>query len=516
MGRGRSFRCLLRFQEYSKCSFYVNKKKSRGPWSTIVKGRESHWLIFLVIASGVFLSTLDSSMVNIALPSIMKEFHSPLHKTEWVVMAYLLTTSSTLLLWGHLADRLGRSRFYTLGFLLFGIGSAGCALSGSLNILIGARFFQALGAAMMMANGPAIIRHTFPAARLGRSMGFIGIPVSLGLMCGPAVGGMLIQFFSWRALFTLSVAASFGFALLSYFILPRSPAGQTAEKRSYDWPGALVWTLLLCTASLSLTHAFSAEISWQWGMLMICSALLAFVVFVKIEARAAEPVLPLAFLKKRFFTIGVVSALLSFLLLFFVLILVPFYLDRVLGLSAARIGLIMTTIPLAAIVAAPVAGWLSDSIGARILSTLGLALSTSGLLLLASLTPQTSPWGVAARLSLLGLGQAIFLSPNSASVLARMGAKNSGTAAALLATARNLGMMLGVALAGLFFSLFFRQLTGGVELKNYTPGLEDFFCRALRSSFLLIAVAGFAAVAISWQRPVFESERPGSDTDIQE
>ena len=481
-----------------------------------MKDRESNWLIFLVIASGVFLSTLDSSMVNIALPSIMKEFHSPLHKTEWVVMAYLLTTSSTLLLWGHLADRLGRSRFYTLGFLLFGLGSAGCALSGSLHMLIGARFFQALGAAMMMANGPAIIRHTFSTARLGRSMGFIGIPVSLGLMCGPVLGGMLIEFFSWRALFILSGTASFGFALLSNFILPPSTAGRTPEKRSYDWPGALLWTLLLGTASLSLTHAFSADMSWQWGMLMICCTLLAFVFFVTVEARAAEPVLPLVFLQKRFFTIGVVSALLSFLLLFFVLILIPFYLDRVLGLSAARTGLVMTTIPLAAIVAAPLAGWLSDSVGARILSTLGLALSTIGLLLLASLTPQTSPWGVAARLSFLGLGQAIFLSPNSASVLVRMGAKNSGTAAALLATARNLGMMLGVALAGLFFSFFFRQITGGVELKNYVPGLEDFFCRSLRSSFLLVSVAGFAAVAISWQRPVFERERTGSDADVEE
>jgi EmrB/QacA subfamily drug resistance transporter len=483
----------------------------------MVSNRENNWLIFLVIASGVFLSTLDSSMVNIALPSIMQEFHAPLHKTEWVVMAYLLTTSSTLLFWGHLADRLGRSRFYSLGFLLFGLGSGGCALAGSLNMLIGARFFQALGAAMMMANGPAIIRHTVPASRLGRSMGLIGIPVSLGLMCGPALGGLLIDFFSWRALFTLSLAASFVFALLSHLILPApAPAAPATAQRGYDWAGALIWTLLLCGASLSLTHAFAAEISWSWGMFIIGCTLLAFTVFVRIEARAAEPVLPLVFLKKRFFTIGVVSALLSFLLLFFVLILIPFYLDRVLGLSAARTGLIMTTIPLAAIVAAPLAGWLSDSIGARILSTLGLALSTAGLLLLATLTPQTPPWGVAARLAFMGLGQAIFLSPNSASVLAKMGAKNSGTAAALLATARNLGMMLGVALAGLFFSFFFSQLTGGVELKNYASGLEESFCRALRSSFLLIAVAGCGAVALSWQRPVFSTERSGSDTDVEE
>jgi len=480
-----------------------------------VAGVDKKLLIFLVVASGVFLSTLDSSMVNIALPSIMAEFQAPLHKTEWVVMAYLLTTSSTLLFWGHLSDRLGRNRFYGLGFFVFGLGSAGCAFATSLHMLIGARFFQALGAAMMMANGPAIIRQTFAPDKLGRSMGFIGIPVSLGLMSGPVVGGYLIEFFSWRALFLFSLSASFCFAVLSQFILPPTPPRSPAEKR-YDWPGAVLWSVLLFTASFSLTHAFSAQISPLWGAGIICCAIAALLVFMKIESRAAEPVLPLSFLKKRFFTIGVASALLSFLLLFFVLILIPFYLDLVLGLPASRIGLIMTAIPLAAIVVAPVAGWLSDSVGARILSTLGLAFSTIGLLLLAFLSPETHPAGVAARLVFLGVGQAIFLSPNSASVLARIGDKNSGTAAALLATARNLGMMLGVALAGLFFSYFFRKITGGVELKEYSMVHAQSFCLALRSSFLLVSLAGFGAVVLSWQRPVFINARMGSDADIKE
>jgi EmrB/QacA subfamily drug resistance transporter len=480
-----------------------------------VAGFDKKILIFLVVASGVFLSTLDSSMVNIALPSIMAEFQAPLHRTEWVVMAYLLTISSTLLFWGHLADRLGRSRFYGFGLFLFGLGSAGCAFAISLNMLIGARFFQALGAAMMMANGPAIIRQTFAPEKLGRSMGFIGIPVSLGLMSGPVLGGYLIEFFSWRALFLFSLGASLCIALLSQFILPPTPALQPVKNR-YDWPGAVLWSFLLVTASISLTHALPAQISPLWGVALICCVIAALLLFIRVESRAEEPVLPLSFLKKRFFTIGFVSALLSFLLLFFVLILIPFYLDLVLRLSPSRIGLIMTAIPLAAMVAAPVAGWLSDSLGAKILSTLGLVFSTIGLLLLAFLSPETQPGGVAGRLIFLGLGQAIFLSPNSASVLARMGEKNSGTAAALLATARNLGMMLGVALAGLFFSFFFRQITGGVELKEYSMAHAGDFCLALRSSFLLVSVVGLGAVVLSWQRPVFISAKMASDVDIKE
>ncbi len=161
---------------------------------------------------------------------------------------------------------------------LFGLGSAGCAFAISLNMLIGARFFQALGAAMMMANGPAIIRQTFAPEKLGRSMGFIGIPVSLGLMSGPVLGGYLIEFFSWRALFLLSLAASFGFAVLSQFILPPTPARQPAEKR-YDWPGAVLWSFLLVTASISLTHVFSAQISPLWGGALICCAIAALFCF---------------------------------------------------------------------------------------------------------------------------------------------------------------------------------------------------------------------------------------------
>lgn len=465
-----------------------------------------------MVASGVFLSTLDSSMMNIALPAIMQEFHSPLHKTEWVVMIYLLTTSSTLLFWGHISDRLGRGRFYGIGFLLFGIGSGLCALAGSLNILLSTRFLQALGAAIMMANGPAIIRQTFPPDKLGRGMGFIGIPVSLGLMSGPVLGGYLIEIFSWRALFFLSLPASFCFALLSQFVLPPSTsAGES--KNHYDWAGAFLWSFLLFTASITLTHAVSSQLPWQLSAFMICCAIPAFLLFIKIEARAVEPVLPLSFLKKRFFLIGVTCALLSFLLLFSALILIPFYLDLVLGFSPSKTGIVMTVIPLSAMVAAPIAGWLSDTLGARILSTLGLLFSTSGLLLLATLTPDMQSNEVSARLIFLGLGQAIFLSPNSASVLSKTTAKNSGTAAALLATARNLGMMLGVALAGLFFSFFFKKLTGGLELKQYSIEHAVPFCQALRNSFLLISLIGFGAVFLSWQR---HPAQQVSDADIKE
>lgn len=458
-------------------------------------------LVFLVIASGVFLSTLDSSMVNIALPIIMAEFRTPLHKTEWVVMAYLLTTSITLLFWGNVSDRLGRGRLYAIGFLVFGLGSMGCAFSGTMSTLIGFRVFQALGAAMMMANGPAIIRDVFPPEKLGRSMGLIGVPVSLGLMTGPLVGGYVIEFFSWRALFLLSLPISIIFGCLAYFILPscRSSQGVT----SFDWLGVVLWSMLLFLASLIITHLSAPVISWTTAVMASCVFGITLFFFVKIEGKVKSPIFPLTLLKKSFFSIGLISALLSFQILFSALILTPFYLNLILHLSPAKIGLVMTAISLSALIVAPIAGWCSDFIGAKILSTLGLCFSTVGLILLATVTSNTSPVSVAFRLLFFGIGQAIFLSPNSASVLGRLGRKNSGTAAALLATARNVGMMLGIGLAGFIFSFYFRIITGGMDFSQSGVDFEQDFCLAFRYTFLTLSAVGVSATFLSWQRPIF-------------
>ena len=153
------------------------------------------WLFFCMVAIGVFLSTMDSSMVNVALPTIMRSFTTTLAQTEWVALIYLLTITITLLIWGRLSDRLGKGKMYLLGMLLFSIGSVLCYLSSSLSMLIFCRFIQACGASMMMSSGPAIIKMVFPLHQLGRALGLVGIATSIGLMSGPVVSGFLIHFF---------------------------------------------------------------------------------------------------------------------------------------------------------------------------------------------------------------------------------------------------------------------------------------------------------------------------------
>jgi len=462
-----------------------------------VSSPANKWPTFLIVATGVFMSTLDSSMVNIALPFIMQEFHSSLSDTQWVVMIYLLTITASLLFWGHLSDRLGRSRIYTAGLLIFGLGSLACAYAPALSFLIFARFCQALGGAMMMAAGPAIIKETFPREQLGRGLGLIGMAVSLGLMSGPSLGGFLLGLASWRVLFFITVPLGLIFAFLAIRILPGPAKHYTGP---LDWLGSLAWAAALVLFCLTLTHASSANWSATRLLLTGTAGAAALCCFVAVESRLPHPLLSLQLFRNRHFSLAITSAVLSFMVLFAVILLIPFHLDRVLGLPPSKIGMVMLAIPSSILLVSPLAGWLSDSVGARFISTLGLSVSTLGVLLLTTIEATTTPLVIAGHLLLLGLGQALFLSPNSASVLSHVEADTAGAAAALLATARNLGMLLGIAQAALLFSLFFRGETNGLDLRDFRPEHTASFLTALHATLLGAALSGLLGITASWLR----------------
>lgn len=454
------------------------------------------WKKFLIVAVGVFMSTLDSSMVNIALPTLMRHFHSPMHDTEWVVLSYLLTITATLLFWGHLGDRLGRGRLYGAGMLIFALGSLSCAVSPGLTSLVLSRFAQGLGAAMMMATGPAIIRDSFPPEQLGRALGLIGVAVSLGLMSGPGLGGLLIQFFSWRALFYLTVPIGLLFSILAARYLPKQ---RQARGAAIDWLGSLILTATLCLFTLLLTKL--AEGGSRTTLIVLAAPLLPLLAaFLAVEQRVRHPLLPLEIFANRFFCLGIISAALSFANLFGAIILTPFYLDHVRGMAPADIGLIMMAIPAAIMLASPLAGWLSDLVDRGLLATLGMLLSSAAMFLLATTGTATSLTALTTRLALLGAGQALFLSSNSAAVLAHTPLNRTGTAAALLAAARNLGMLLGISLATLVFARIFSRQTGGLDLRDYRPEQAEAFLAALRGALIAAAIIGLAGAALSWSR----------------
>jgi EmrB/QacA subfamily drug resistance transporter len=471
--------------------------------------------VFLTVAAGVFMSTMDSSQVNIALPALMRSFHSSLALTEWVVQVYLLTVTVLLVFWGRLCGKWGCGPVYSRGLLVFTAGSLLCGMASSAWFLICCRFLQALGASMMMAAGPVLIRSVFPAERLGRGLGLVGIATSLGLMTGPVVSGLLLRWLHWRAIFWVTVPVGLVFFLYSR----RSLAGfsqcraHAAERdndgaggsKTFDLAGAMLWVSGVTLAVLLATHAAwlrsdkgiaASVLFWSGTVVMLCSWLL----FFWREKRAPHPILPLPLFRKRFFATAICSSALSFTVLFVVLILVPFYLDKILRLPPDRLGYVMMSLPLTVFLVSPTAGRLHDWIGARIVATAGLLCCLAGILLLGGLTTDSSALFVAGCLALMGFGQAMFLAPNSASVLARVSEEEAGLTASLLATARNFGMLTGTALAGLSFALHYAGATGGLDMRDFVPATAPAFMAALRSTFWYAAVLALAAVAVSWLR----------------
>ena len=470
---------------------------------------QQHTRVLLLVATGVFMSTLDSSMLNVALPSIMHAYGSTLALTEWVIIIYLLTITVMLLFWGHLSTRYGQGKIYNFGVLVFAIGSLLCFLAPGIHTLIFFRFVQALGASMMMAMGPALIKSVFPPEQLGRGLGQIGIATSLGLMTGPAISGLLIRWSHWRIIFLITVPVG----LLVYFIgrnglTISGPANQVmtaeGEKHHFDRVGALLWTVAIGLTLLIATHATSLCCAKQQNysllIINIFLTLSAWFLLAIHELKHPYPLLPLGLFKKRFFGMAMLSSMLSFCVLFFVLLLTPFYLRSALQLSADRIGYVMMALPLCVFFVSPVAGRLHDRIGARIVATTGLGFCLAGLLLLTTIDGATSPLSIAALLALLGFGQAMFLSPNSAAALSGVSHSQAGVTSSLLATARNMGMLIGTALAGLIFTIYFSRLTGGMDMKDFVPEYTPQFMIALKRSFQAAAVIAAVGMAASWWR----------------
>ena len=439
-------------------------------------------------------------MTNVALPSIMRSFGSSLPQTEWVVLIYLLTITVTLLFWGHFADHYGKTTVYLVGMLVFTSGSFACYLAASLGQLCFFRFIQAMGAAMMMATGPAIIKMVFPMGQLGMALGFIGIATSTGLLFGPVVSGVLIHNYSWRIIFLATVPISTIAFVWGWLRLRPNcmDVEKTSTKYSMDWFGMFLWATIV-SAVVLLSTLYS-----QTNLYVIFAAafgvILLALLFLKIEFQQQIPLFPLTLFRKRFFSIAIFCAALSFTVLFVVLILMPFYMDYILGLSAQQIGFVMMSVPISVFLVSPISGMLFDRIGSRLLTTSGLAIAAFSLFCICLLTKDSTSMDIAWRLGLLGCGQALFLSPNSAEVLGSVSHDQVGISSGLLATARNLGMLFGVTLAGLLFGLLFSQLTGGLDLKHFQPEQADSFMIALTVTFAMTALLSLAGAILSGLR----------------
>jgi EmrB/QacA subfamily drug resistance transporter len=475
------------------------------------------WLAFGILAIGVFMSTLDGSIVNISLPAIASYFHVPLNGAiEWVTIAYLVATAASLLTAGRVADMLGRKPVWSIGLVVFTLGSAICGAAPSLGFLVVARAFQGLGGALLMAVSPAMLTSVFPPQERGRALGLNAINVSLGVSTGPTLGGLITTSLSWRWIFYVNVPVGIIGFLATWFLLKER---HVPRQGRFDPVGACALGLGL--AGITLALSFGQELGWL-SPLVLGSLLLglgALVALFFIEQRVAYPVIDFALLRRRVFLSANISLILCFMSLFAVSFLMPFYLEQLRNLPTEVAGLLMTPLPITIACVAPISGSLADRFGTRWLAAGGLAISCVGLILLGQLQAHSSLWEIIWRLMLVGLGQAIFQSPNSSALMGDAPREQQGSASGFLATGRTMGQSISVALAGAVFASL-GGATAGLELVNLRAQgalsraqallLEQTFQQAFRGALLVCALIAAIGVGTSLVRGREERRLPPS------
>ena len=413
-------------------------------------GVANKWSVFFLVSVGTFMTTLDASIVNIGLPAIARSFDQPVGgAVEWVVIAYLVVIAGTLLTFARLSDLVGRGRIWTIGVGVFTLGSLLCGLAPTLGLLVGARGVQGLGGAMIFAPSLALLVDAFPRSQRGRALGRNAVIVSLGISTGPSLGGLITDHLSWRWIFFVNLPLGVIGYLLARRILPRDrPAGVRGR---FDPVGAVAFGVGLALLLLGLT--FGPE--WGWSSVRFAGtlavAVLILVAAVAVELRRDDPLVDVRLVGSRVFGSALVSYLFSVIALFAVSFLMPFYFEELRGFSAVKSGLLLTPYSLALAAVAPFSGRLADRFGSRWLAPVGLSLSATGLFLLAQIGTTTAAWDVCWRLLVAGAGQALFIAPNTRTLMNAAPEAHSGAASGMIATARVIGQSLSVAVAGAVF-----------------------------------------------------------------
>ncbi|MFC0215733.1 MFS transporter [Paenibacillus chartarius] len=450
----------------------------------------NRWVVLANVSLGTFMATLDGSIANVALPTMSSELQAPIHTVQWVLTAYLLTICATLPIMGKISDLIGRSRVYNYGFIVFALGSAFCGLSQTLGVLIVSRIVQAIGASCLMSNSQAIVADVFPAKERGRAMGIVGTVVSLGSLTGPGIGGILVDRFGWPTIFWINIPIGIIACIAGSFLLPKDQVQE--RSKGFDFAGSA----LFIVGMVSFLYTISNGNEWGWtSPLTIGVLLVSFVIllcFYRWEVRLKQPMLDFSLYRIRAFRIGNMTALLSFVAMFFVNVMMPFYMENVLHFTPEHTGYTMMMYPLTMAVVAPFSGWLSDKIGPNALTTAGLVLNAIGFGLLSTLTVHESAWVVGLHLAIFGLGSGLFQSPNNASVMGAAPKPKLGTAGGLNALVRNIGMVLGISVSVSLYTTHLHMLGGDAAASDplqMLGALHFVFWVALFVCLLALAVS---------------------------
>jgi len=440
------------------------------------------------LSFGMLLPSLGTSIANVALPSLKLAFGAGSQDVQWVVIAYLMSITALLVTAGRLGDLFGKRRLLLAGMGLFALAALLAALAPALWIVILARGLQGIGAAAMMSLTVAAVGDMVPKDRAGSAIGLLGTVSAVGTAIGPSLGGVLIAYFGWHAVFALMALAGAAALAFAWPLLPRDTPTRTLPV-SFDIPGTIVLTLAIAAFALATTLAPMGLLNAALlGLFMIALA-----TFIFIEKRSQAPLLQLRLLKSHGLSAGLVSLGLVSTILMTTLVVGPLYLSSVLGLGPATTGLVMSIGPVVAALVGYPAGLLVDRFGHAAASSVGLAGVLAGTLLMSFLPPILGVPGYAGSLVVITAAYAVFLAANNTGIMTGAGKEQRGVVSALLSLARNLGLIAGASAMGSVFALG----SAGLAPLHLAQGGET----GLRVTFLLAAIlASIALVTTLWSR----------------
>ncbi|WP_224088674.1 DHA2 family efflux MFS transporter permease subunit [Nostoc sp. MS1] len=457
-----------------------------------VSGASKFWVL-LGVGLGVFMSTLDVGIINVALPSIVKAFNTTFPTAQWAVLAYSLVSSGLVLGATRLGDMWGKKSLYQTGLAVFTFSSFLCGLAPSIELLIGFRGLQGLGAVFISGLGLAIVTEVFPAAERGRAVGIIGSVVSLGIAFGPSFGGLILSYFGWHAIFLINVPLGVIASILVARVVP--PSVRAEGKQKFDPFGAVLALLTLGSFGLGMTFGQSQGFTSATSLVLLLIAVISFLTFLVVESILEFPLVELKLFRNLQMSMGLLSGWLAFIVITGALLVTPFFLERVKEYPTAKAGLLLAVSPVLSGLIAPVAGILSDRFGARRISIIGLSLMIGGCLAISTFDAQITEFGYISRYFIYGIGLGLFQAPNNTTVLASAPRERLGIASGLLSLSRTSGGTVGVPLMGAVFAAVIGSVAGGVDAAVAPPAAVVVgFQVTFRLAAIILSVAAIASV----------------------
>lgn len=444
--------------------------------------------ILFIVAITSFMGTFLISSVNIALPAIEKSFNLNAVNLSWVVTSFLLSSAMFLLPFGRWSDVTGIRKFFKAGIIIFTVSSLASGFAPSGGWLIAFRFIQGAGAALTSTTGPAILVSAFPPQKRGRVLGISVASVYLGLAFGPFVGGFITQYAGWRTLFHLSTVIGIVVAFIAFRFLGKDEV-KTNEKQKISFKG----TLFYMPGLFAMVYG-SSQIPSINGWILMTLGFIGLVMFWLIESQSAFPIFETKlFTQNKLFAFSNIAAMINYSATFAIVFILSLYLQKIKGLSPRDAGIILIAQPIVMAVLSPIAGRLSDKIQPRFLATIGMSICTVGLIAFAFLSPTTPLWVIACLLVIMGLGFAMFSSPNMNTIMGSVNKSQYGLASGTSATMRVLGQITSMTIVTLFFAVLF----GNHAVKTVSA---DIFMKAVNWGFASFAIICAAGIYFSFAR----------------